>query len=144
MFRHPAAAWRLSLALLLVAAVGCGKPKGSLSGKVTYNGQPVPGGRVLFQPAQGAQLAATISDTGTYSISGVPTGEYKVAVDNTGLKERDKLMAGPGGVKPPNLPEMPKVQGTYVPLPPNASNPDQSGLKVTVKGGSQPFDIDVK
>jgi hypothetical protein len=39
---------------LLLAAAGCGGG-GTLSGKVTYDGQPMPGGTVAFTPAQGGQ-----------------------------------------------------------------------------------------
>ncbi len=148
MIRRLGCAWRLSLAVLLVAAVGCGgKPKGSLSGKVTWQGQPVPGGRLLFQPATGPQLSTDITEAGTYSLSGVPVGEYMVGVDNSALKLRDAPLpanAPKDAPRPSEAPGMPKLTGTYVPLPEAYRSPDKSGEKVTVKPGAQTVDVNFK
>lgn len=78
-------------AVLLVSAiavVGCGaKPEVvPASGKVTYNGQPLPYGAVGFQPAQGQPSGAAIQPDGSFKLStfsefdGAKPGFYKVKV----------------------------------------------------------------
>ena len=62
------------LACCLIATAGCGRggvERHSLSGKVTYQGQPVPAGRIIFEPDaskgnDGPQGVASITD-GYYS-----------------------------------------------------------------------------
>lgn len=46
------AAFRFSLLLLLIVAIGCGKSGGrrDISGRVTYNGKPVFYGTIYFEP----------------------------------------------------------------------------------------------
>ena len=80
------------LGVLLVVMAGCGS-KGSLTGKVTYNDTPLAkGARLTFISANDRAFSTTIStDDGSYSIDGLPVGEYKVIV------------------APPTEPNMPKV-----------------------------------
>ncbi len=52
------------------------------------------------------------------------------------------------GRKPPpgakmDEPATPTITGTYVPIPEKYRSPDESGLKYTVKTGSQTYDIDL-
>jgi len=46
--------WRLSIALLTSLVAGCGGPSGpervEVYGQVTYDGQPIPAGQVIFEP----------------------------------------------------------------------------------------------
>src|SRR5439155_18825300 len=42
---------QVALLLILTLAAGCGNGEGKVSGKVLYNGKPVPGGRITFRPA---------------------------------------------------------------------------------------------
>jgi len=80
------------LGVLLVVMAGCGS-KGSLTGKVNYNDTPLPkGARLTFISANDRAFSTTITtDDGTYSIDGLPVGEYIVIV------------------APPAEPNMPKV-----------------------------------
>jgi len=80
------------LAFLLVAALsGCGgDPVATVSGKVTYLDKPLPGGTVIFSTADFAKSAtAEIKPDGTYSVSRVPLGDLKVAVQ-PGARSRVK------------------------------------------------------
>ncbi len=73
---------------------GCGQNAGErrydLSGRVTYRGQPVPGGRILFSPdaSQGADGPATVADIagGRYRTRrgrGAVAGPYIVTIHGT-------------------------------------------------------------
>ena len=69
----------LSLAGLLAVAVvplaGCGDPAGparyEVSGEVTYEGRPVPGGRILFTPD------ASRGNGGPGSVAEIENGRYR-------------------------------------------------------------------
>src|SRR5690606_7977465 len=58
----------------------------AVSGKVTYNGQPLPYGSVGFQPVQGQPSGGAIQPDGTFRLStfsefdGAIPGSYKVKV----------------------------------------------------------------
>ena len=73
--RSPALILLPALVLISAGLVGCGK-RGSdalyeISGSVTFAGQPVPAGRIVFEPdeAQGA--------TGMASIADIANGSYR-------------------------------------------------------------------
>jgi hypothetical protein len=74
--------------LVLLAAFGCGGShgKGTVSGTVTLDGQPLPAGKIAFVPAQGAGVSADIKEDGTYTATDVPAGEIKVIVETASLK----------------------------------------------------------
>jgi hypothetical protein len=74
--------------LLLLAAFGCGGShgKGTVSGTVTLDGQPLLAGKIAFVPAEGAGVSADIKEDGTYTATDVPAGEVKVIVETASLK----------------------------------------------------------
>jgi hypothetical protein len=96
---------------------------GTLKGKVTFNGKPLPAGEVLFIDADGKYKTGTIREDGTYSVTGVKPGEYRIAV--TTSKEK-------------------APKGKYVPIPERFASVDHSGLKYQVQKGEQNFDISLK
>jgi hypothetical protein len=79
--------WTLAV-LLVAAAVGCDdKPAvAPVSGKVLYNGEPLPYGNIMFQPAQGQTAGAVIQPDGSFRLStfreydGAIVGSHKVSV----------------------------------------------------------------
>src|SRR5262245_6140514 len=76
----------LLLSILLVA--GCTRSaerQAEVSGKVTYNGKPLPGGRVTFVGSKGYTGSGIISPQGEYSLHS-PLGEVQIGVDNRMLK----------------------------------------------------------
>lgn len=58
------------IASLCLGAIGCGGSTTSVSGKITYNGEPVEDGFVSFRPADG---------TGQVFSANIVNGEYKAA-----------------------------------------------------------------
>src|SRR6516225_9304426 len=71
------------IVLILALAAGCGG-RGTVSGQVLYKGKPVPGGWVTFRPvdASANTVNARIDQNGHYEAT-LPTGEVKIAVDNS-------------------------------------------------------------
>ncbi len=156
------AAW-LGLLLLLPALAGCGRPTVHLSGKVIYQGQPLPGGELTFRPADPNlnTVSAPIGPDGQYEVT-LPAGEVLIAVDNRewqpvtrtpapGLPPGIKLPDQGGAAKPPaaNPAAAPasgeaKPSGRYVRIPEKFYQAETSGLKYTVKKGEDKHDIELK
>jgi hypothetical protein len=140
--------------LFLAVCAGCSSSsQGTISGKVTYHGKPVPAGTVVFVPqVQGGSFAAPIRD-GQYKLENCPVGPAKIAVSS-----KQAITAPMKGMmsktKPP--PEIEEKLGRGAPaegassnnaptasIPPRYQDPEKSGLSYTVKSGSQVHDIDI-
>jgi len=135
----------LTTGLAALVLAGCGGPRGTVSGQVKYNGQPLPAGEVVFICEAGDKpvVHATIQD-GHYSVSGLSVGPAQVTVTTMAPAVQSKLPPGVKPVEPPGGgPAETPAPGKYVPIPPKYGRPDQSGLSCTVKGGSQTYDIDL-
>ena len=148
----------LSLGLLTLTA-GCGRNPRSVehadvSGKVSFQGKPLPGGRIAFVTVKGGfPSSATINEDGTYKIS-APIGDVQIGVDNGmlrpmgGGKGPGKGGGPPKGMshpKPPGANEAKEepVKGRFVNIPSEYADPGRSGLTFTVKPGSQTHDIEL-
>src|SRR5262249_49180166 len=84
------------LVLLTLGAAGCGRAKGDLSGKVSYQGKPLALGSVLLIGTNAKPRTAWIEEDGSYRFDDVPVGEAKLAVYSPDpAKQRKKL--GPKG-----------------------------------------------
>jgi len=145
--------WLVLPALLL--SVGCGGPKGAISGRVTYLDKPLPRGGTItfFGPENRVVGTSVISSDGTYSMVKVPAGPATITVT-----------APITIIKDPNAPKLPPVStekggkqkalikrsreqkqsGIRWALPDKYSMPEQSGLTYTVQPGSQEYNIDLK
>jgi hypothetical protein len=81
--------------LLLPFLAGCGGGT-SVSGSVTYNGQPVPKGYVAFYPmdGKGPTVGGQISN-GKYAVKGVTPGKNRVEVSSqSDVKAPDSMDEG--------------------------------------------------
>jgi hypothetical protein len=150
-------------------SAGCGSAKhGEVSGKVTYQGKPLPGGTVMFWP-QGVEAGARpaparINEDGGYTAP-VPVGEVAVTVETeslagkvqTGIPRVGKSGKSMSGGPPPEIlaqieekkgssvrAESNPVSDKYVHINKKYSNPQTSGFKLTVQSGAQEFNIDLK
>lgn len=156
----------LILPLGLMAA-GCGSSQGTVSGKVTYKGAIVKGGTVRVVPEKGSPATGDIQEDGTYKISHVPTGPAKVSVETDSMKPNKPQSPQAQGAAAmyKNMPKGPppgepgsdmdaskSIAGgrekgdekRYVEIPARYNDSNKSGLTLTVKGGSNPFDIELK
>jgi hypothetical protein len=128
----------LTFSLLALAASGCGKSTGNVSGKVTYQGNPLPGGYVNFmnQGEQNITKTSEIKADGSYSVSGLPVGTAKISVQGLSARRLADL-PGQGGKDE-------KIQQKEVFVPPQYGNSETSGLTYEVKPGSQSHEIELK
>jgi hypothetical protein len=129
--------------LALPLAVGCGSNKGSVSGKVTYQGKPLPSGFVTFVVENGGPMHAEIQGDGSYHFDKVPVGPVKIGV---------QPKSGGGSLQSTAMPRNPAdfakaksaMTETDAPIPPKYTDPNKSELTYTVTKGPQQHDIDLK
>lgn len=156
---------RLLTGTLLVCLLlsGCGRSglgrEEEVSGKVTYNGKPLPGGWITFMSSKGYTFNGVIDPEGNYKVR-VLVGEARIAVDNRKLENKQDKQLSPRelrrkmGMTPapgtnveedkssPAVPAQ-EITGTYVPIPKKYYAPDASGLTYTVTSGSQTHNIEL-
>lgn len=161
-----------SVALVILPLLtGCGPGQGTVSGKVLYQGKPVPGGTVMFSPVDSRYNLATaqLDEEGNYSLT-VTAGEVRISVDNSALKDPgaggDDIVptgeglakgAPAGAIGPPKgaleqftkdkgAPKVvrEKAVGKYVKIPAEYSRTDITELRYTVKTGPQTHNIELK
>lgn len=130
------------LAVLLSATAGCGGNKsGNVSGIVTYQGKPMPGGYINFYSvaADGrilTQKSGGIGEDGAYSIAKVPVGDVKITIQPPPGTLKTDVTDKKGG--------MPKRGPSPVKLPPQYQTVEQTDLKYTVTAGDQKHDVVMK
>jgi hypothetical protein len=141
------------VALAPLAACGCGKGTGTVSGKVFYKDKPLKGGSVVFLKADGQSEWAQISEDGSYMFpKPIPTGTVKVGVDNTALRpplarpgmtpaKPHKYSPPPGEKNPNEQPDPEEMYKRYTPIPDKYVDPKESGKTYDVKSGAQEYDI---
>lgn len=124
-----------ALAVGLIGGLGCGSGSSlaKVSGKVTYNGEPVKEGRILFRNTEGDQKAysGAITD-GTYQLECEP-GKMRVEVTASRIIP-GKFKKGENGE-----PEPVPVGEMYIPAKYNSN----STLTAEVSGSPKeiPFDL---
>jgi hypothetical protein len=127
----------IALAGLVLSGCGPRVERGRIFGKITYQGQPLTEGLILFSDAaHGVNMTADLKPDGTYEITtaegkGLPLGTYKVCV----CPPLVNPTMGPGAPpKPKEYPNIPKKYRRY----------ETSGLTLTVQQGKNPFDVEMK
>lgn len=129
----PLAAILLLVAVVVAGISGCGNPSNtvSVSGRISYQGNPLTNGAVTFFPQSGRPVIESISATGDYTAE-LPPGEYTVVINVAADR--------PAAYK----------EGDIVP-PPKFVLPDQyttrakSTLKATVAPGqAEPINFELK
>jgi hypothetical protein len=151
--------WRRTTVLVLALAplsAGCGS-KGTVSGKVFYQGKPLPGGMVTFLQEKGA-FYSVINEDGGYKVVGIPPGPATITVSSPDPPQPTRQPPG----KPPTMENLKNSKGNvppeiaqhmgdpeagkrkYMSIPANYKDPNKSGLTYTVTSGSQNFDIQLK
>jgi hypothetical protein len=136
---------------LVCLAAGCEKNPNApakVSGTVKYKDQPLKGGTVQFQTADGSKISGMISPQGTYAITDAPAGEMVVTVETESVKPPAKPVAYGGGGRreggqqpPPGRDSGPTM--SYVEIPKKYADPKQSPLKTTINRGNNKYDIDL-
>jgi hypothetical protein len=127
------------LLLCLAAAGGCGgEVRGTVSGRVTFQGKLVTAGLVGFQNSElGVHMTAPLGADGTYEVitaqgKGLPLGTYRVFV---APPLPDLPLGAPDpAMKPPDLSQVPV---RYM-------RAETSGIVVEVSRGANRLDIDMQ
>jgi hypothetical protein len=125
--------------LLPLLAAGCGPAVGEVSGTVTYQGQPLGSGQIMFLGDKGTAPASIAAD-GTYTAHKVPVGTVQITVETI-----PPVSGGQGG----NVAGMglntegatTAAPGKYVKIPDKYKNARTSNLTYEVKSGKQQHDI---
>jgi hypothetical protein len=114
-----------SFSLILTAAlapthVGCGgkeppKDRTTVSGIVTFDGQPLPGGSLSFESAAGTGTNVSIGPGGVYSTDRAPIGKNRVRIETESLQYGNAA--------------------AYVKIPAKYNDVTKSGLQIDVKPG---------
>jgi hypothetical protein len=145
--------------LFVLFVVGCSRTaeqQAEVLGKVTYQGKPLPGGRITFVSPQGYTGIADISPQGEYHVK-APLGEARIGVDNRMLNKDDpnlqKMAKEVGKIERKRRAKLGEkfktamadegITGTYVKIPALYADPSTSGLTCTVSPGSQTHDIEL-
>ena len=136
------ATWQIVASVFIVSSVGCSSENrvatGTVTGVVTYNGDPLQIGSLLFVPVGGGPTAeANIGTDGSFEMGtyddddGAVVGEHQVMIT---------AFTAPGGS---GLPED-VIDGDGAPvsiLPDFYGDLEKSGLKVDVKSGENNIDF---
>ena len=123
------------LAAACVVLSGCQPSLATVEGQVRYQGQPLPGGSIIFYCADGQIVRGLIAPDGRYQVVNVPYGTARVAIQAhraqpEGLRLPQKLPPVQNGpISPAGLPPNdPRV----VALPARYAYPEESGLVLLV------------
>jgi hypothetical protein len=146
----------LLLPLLLVLALGCEAKNPNaparVSGEVTYNGKPLPGGTITFYTDGAGTYPVAIGKDGTYEATGLPAGDLAVSVATESAKGHTagssysdrhghKMELSPA---PPGFQQQQEAQSEYVSIPKKYANPKTSGLSTTLEPGRNTKSFELK
>jgi len=155
-------AWRcvtvFAFGLSLLVLAGCQAdtspfkgPKGTVKGKVTYKGNPLPAGCAVVFMHETKSLPATgsIGADGTYSLmmGGKPevlAGAYKVSLTPPASVASGADPSNPEAYKAFMMGKGAKSTVEKPPFPQKYRMAETSGLTFTVKEGPNTFDIELK
>ncbi len=142
----PRALLTLNTVVLLctLLSTGCSPQEilGRVEGRVTFEGEPVAGARILFQNAElGVYIVAPLDDDGKYRVEmaqgyGLPLGEYEVAIS----PPPETFVLGP------RLDSSQTTEADPFPnIPPKYRDPKTSEIVlVVVEGGVNRCDVAMK
>jgi len=134
-------------AAVVLGLTGCQPSLATVEGQVRYQGQPLPGGSIIFYCADGQIVRGLIAPDGRYQVVNVPYGTARVAIQAhraqpEGLRLPQKLPpVKDGPISPAGLPPNdPRV----VPLPARYAYPEESGLSLLVDRSVITQDFELK
>ena len=152
----------LVLGLVLGLLAGCGgssSNRARVTGKVTYNGQPVKAGNIAFigKSEGAAPSRASLNPDGTYEIVDAGVGDFLVSIETESMNPKQSGPSYAQGVKGAPQMDPSKMQGAgggpltaeqkaerYVQIPKKYSDPKNSGLTATIKPGNNSLDFPLK
>jgi hypothetical protein len=136
--------WLVVVLLSAIPGCGSGKATATVTGTVTYQGKPLPAGKVSFFGLDGQVASGLIGEDGSYEITNVPLGLVKVAVSTPLPPPPEIIKAAKEGKRRFGKGNPITVDSNTVSIPAKYSEPAKSGLSLTVTEGSQPYVIELK
>ena len=143
---------RVFVGLLLGAVlVGCGRrSRPSVSGKITYQGQPVNDAALLLYPAGGGAaepITIPVTEDGSFTIRDVPRGEYKIVVQGSEGGGSDASLLK--NVPKDRQEEVKKLMGNRaspktIPFPKKYKNLRTTDLKCEITDSDQTLNLELK
>ena len=132
------AAFAAVAAAAVLSASCTGGGNGTVSGRITLNGQPLKDGLITFESQVGSMNAysAAIRD-GIYETEPIPAGLCKVTVIHSAVPRPTET--GGNDLVPVRTPK----QGPGQVVPDKYHKSDTSGLTFTVKAGANTYDQDL-
>ena len=124
--------------LVCLCLAGCGGgstrdlPRGQVKGKVTYKGEPLTQGSVVFMHPSGDTAAGVLGPDGTYTAE-VAIGENKVLVQS---REPEQFNETAAKGTPKGMPGRSRIPERY-------SRFETSNLTLDVKEGENPFNLEL-
>ncbi len=133
----------LFVAIVVGAVTGCGGQTGHISGTVSWDGQKLPSGRIVFLCDGGDKpvLMSSIHD-GSYTVNEAPIGPARVAVETFEITTTPV----PGMISSPVPPDQEHdtvAEGEYMRIPARYKSPTTSGLIHDIVAGSQSRDFNL-
>jgi hypothetical protein len=123
------------LVLMTVGLSGCGGKTGSVSGTVTYQGEALSSGLVVFVAKDGrVSQPAGVEVDGSYTAHNVPVGPVTACV------ETHPLSGGDGGRDK----ALGQARARYVPIPEKYKDAKQSDLALDVRPGANTYNIQLR
>ncbi len=133
--------WMLIVVSVVVSGVIAGCKRGPdlaiVSGKVTYKGQPLKHGNILFQPSVGPPAKGEIGPDGSFTLSTLKNKDGAVIG-----KHRVQVICTAPPAKPANPDE--EIPSAKSLIPEKYSNYATSEISVEVVKGGGPYLIDLK
>ncbi len=141
-------------ALVCAASIGCGgSAPVKVRGRVSYDGQPVQSGKIMFFPASGRMALGNINADGTYVLTtfkpedGAVVGTYRVAIESTrvGPDRWDTVKSFDEEIKISHRPD----NKIYLPgkvewlVPQRYARPETSGLTARVESGVNEIMVEI-
>jgi len=123
--------------MALLVSVGCGgtnaKPRYKVTGKVTFQSQPVEEGTITFEdPSAGEANSSALASGGAYTVE-LPAGQYKVSISPP-LVETKGTADSPPDLVPKKVNNIPKKYWVQ----------ESSGLSAEVTKDKHAADFDLK
>jgi hypothetical protein len=127
-------ALRRAFALATVFLAGCAPATGTVQGKITVNGKPLPAGLITFHSEVGNHevFSAPVKD-GRYETGPIPAGPCKVTVIHSSVAKPAAGGSDLGRARTAGVVKVPEKYGRG----------DTSGLTFAIKSGANTFDRDL-
>ena len=146
----PSGRFRPPCYLTLLGGCGDGLPeRGKVTGKVTFNGKPVPEGTVTFYPETGRSATGRIQPDGTYTLTtfdegdGAIVGPHEVTIEAVrfaGAPQRQELRRGDRRGQGRKVVRPAAMNAQWL-VPEKYAVRGQSGLTREVKSGTNTIDF---